>query len=39
MKTKSHKTNKVSIVTLGCSKNTVDSEVLQSQLANGGIEA
>jgi len=39
MKTKSHKTNKVSIVTLGCSKNTVDSEVLQSQLANGGIQA
>ena len=34
MKTKSHKPNKVAIVTLGCSKNTVDSEVIQSQLEN-----
>lgn len=39
MKTKTHKTNKVSIVTLGCSKNTVDSEVIQSQLASGGVDA
>lgn len=37
MKTKSHKPNKVSIVTLGCSKNTVDSEVLQAQLEAGDI--
>ncbi|PCJ66404.1 MAG: 30S ribosomal protein S12 methylthiotransferase RimO [Bacteroidetes bacterium] len=37
MKTKTHKPNKVSIVTLGCSKNTVDSEVIQSQLENGGV--
>lgn len=37
MKTKSHKPNKVAIVTLGCSKNTVDSEVIQSQLENGKI--
>ena len=37
MKTKTHKPNKVSIVTLGCSKNTVDSEVIQSQLESGGV--
>ncbi len=38
MKTKTYKPNKVSIVTLGCSKNTVDSEVLQAQLENGNIQ-
>ncbi|MCH2020854.1 MAG: 30S ribosomal protein S12 methylthiotransferase RimO [Saprospiraceae bacterium] len=32
MKTKSHKTDKVNVVTLGCSKNMVDSEVLMHQL-------
>ena len=32
MRTKSHKTPKVNVVTLGCSKNTVDSEVLMGQL-------
>lgn len=32
MKTKSRKQNKVNIVTLGCSKNLVDSEVIYSQL-------
>ncbi|MGB0851334.1 MAG: 30S ribosomal protein S12 methylthiotransferase RimO [Bacteroidia bacterium] len=37
MKTKSYKPNKVSIVTLGCSKNTVDSEVIQAQLENGNV--
>ena len=37
MKTKNHKPNKVSIVTLGCSKNTVDSEVLQAQLEAGDV--
>lgn len=37
MKTKSYKPNKVSIVTLGCSKNTVDSEVLQAQLEAGEV--
>lgn len=37
MKTKSYKPNKVSIVTLGCSKNTVDSEVLQAQLEAGDV--
>lgn len=32
MRTKTHKQNKINIVTLGCSKNLVDSEVLYSQL-------
>jgi len=32
MKTKSHKPDKVNVVTLGCSKNVVDSEVLMMQL-------
>jgi len=32
MRTKSHKNPKVNVVTLGCSKNTVDSEVLMGQL-------
>ena len=36
MRTKSRKTNKISVVTLGCSKNVYDSEVLMGQLkANG----
>lgn len=39
MKTKSYKANHVDIVTLGCSKNTVDSEVLLSQLRASNIEA
>ncbi|MFN3840997.1 MAG: 30S ribosomal protein S12 methylthiotransferase RimO [Cyclobacteriaceae bacterium] len=39
MKTKGHKNTKVNIVTLGCSKNTVDSEVLLTQLRGNGIEA
>lgn len=39
MKTKTHKPNKVSIITLGCSKNTVDSEVLQSQLTGGRVHS
>jgi len=38
MQTKSNKKHKVNIVTLGCSKNTVDSEVLMGQLAHGGID-
>ena len=38
MKTKTHKPNKVAIVTLGCSKNTVDSEVIQSQLSHANIQ-
>ena len=32
MKTKSLKQDKVNVITLGCSKNTVDSEVLLGQL-------
>ncbi len=38
MKTKSLKKQKVNIVTLGCSKNIVDSEVLYSQLKANNIE-
>jgi len=38
MKTKSVKKQKVNIVTLGCSKNIVDSEVLYSQLKANNIE-
>ena len=32
MRTKSIRTNKINVVTLGCSKNVVDSEVLMGQL-------
>lgn len=32
MKTRSHKEDKVNVITLGCSKNMVDSEVLMNQL-------
>jgi ribosomal protein S12 methylthiotransferase len=39
LKTKGNKTNKVNIVTLGCSKNLVDSEVLLTQLRGNGIDA
>ena len=36
MRTKSIKKNKINVVTLGCSKNVYDSEVLMGQLkANG----
>lgn len=36
MRTKSRKTNKINVITLGCSKNLYDSEVLMGQLkANG----
>ncbi|GAB4005504.1 30S ribosomal protein S12 methylthiotransferase RimO [Spirosoma migulaei] len=37
MKTKGVRTNKINIVTLGCSKNLVDSEVLFTQLKGNGI--
>ena len=36
MKTKGIRKNKINIVTLGCSKNTVDSEVLFTQLKGNG---
>jgi ribosomal protein S12 methylthiotransferase len=38
MKTKSLKKNKVNVVTLGCSKNTFDSEVLMGQLVANKFE-
>lgn len=38
MKTKSIRRDKVNIITLGCSKNMVDSEVLSGQLLASGIE-
>ncbi|HHP7241663.1 MAG TPA: 30S ribosomal protein S12 methylthiotransferase RimO [Cyclobacteriaceae bacterium] len=38
MKTKSLKNDKVNIVTLGCSKNLVDSEVIMTQLRGNGIK-
>lgn len=39
MKTKGNRKTKVNIVTLGCSKNQVDSEVLLTQLRGNGIDA
>lgn len=39
MKTKGNSKTKVNIVTLGCSKNLVDSEVLLTQLRGNGIDA
>lgn len=39
MKTKGNKSTKVNVVTLGCSKNQVDSEVLLAQLRGNGIDA
>jgi ribosomal protein S12 methylthiotransferase len=39
LKTKGNKRTKVNIVTLGCSKNVVDSEVLLTQLKGNGIDA
>jgi len=38
MKTKSIKKDKVSVITLGCSKNLVDSEVMMSHLQHGGYD-
>jgi ribosomal protein S12 methylthiotransferase len=38
MKTKSIRRDRVNIITLGCSKNMVDSEVLSGQLRANGIE-
>ena len=39
MKAKGNRNTKVNIVTLGCSKNLVDSEVLLTQLRGNGIDA
>jgi ribosomal protein S12 methylthiotransferase len=38
MKTKTLRKNKVNIVTLGCSKNLVDSEVIYTQLRGNGMD-
>ena len=38
MKTRTHKQTKVNVITLGCSKNLVDSEVLMGQLRAGDYE-
>lgn len=38
MKTKTQQKNKVNVITLGCSKNLVDSEVLMNQLEGNGFE-
>jgi ribosomal protein S12 methylthiotransferase len=38
MKTKASKKDKIAVITLGCSKNTVDSEVLMGQLQHGGYD-
>ncbi len=39
MKTKARKKDKVNVITLGCSKNLVDSEVLLTQLKGNDVEA
>ncbi len=39
MKTRPNSDKRVNIITLGCSKNTVDSEVILTQLRGNGIEA
>lgn len=39
MKTKGNKSTRINVVTLGCSKNQVDSEVLLAQLKGNGLEA
>ncbi|MCA6078983.1 30S ribosomal protein S12 methylthiotransferase RimO [Fulvivirga sedimenti] len=39
MKTKGRKKNRVNIVTLGCSKNLVDSEVMLTQLRGNNVDA
>ncbi|MFN8310622.1 MAG: 30S ribosomal protein S12 methylthiotransferase RimO [Chitinophagales bacterium] len=38
MKTKSFQKDKVSVITLGCSKNLVDSEVMMAHLRDGGYD-
>ncbi len=39
MKTKSYKKDKINIITLGCSKNVVDSEIMLTQLKGNSLEA
>ena len=38
MRTKSDSYKRVNVITLGCSKNLVDSEVLMGQLRAGGVD-
>jgi ribosomal protein S12 methylthiotransferase len=38
LKTKGNKKNRVNVVTLGCAKNLVDSEVMMAQLRGNGID-
>lgn len=38
MRTRTHKKNKVNVITLGCSKNLVDSEVMMAQLRGNDID-
>ena len=38
MRTKSTKKNKINVITLGCSKNVYDSEVLMGQLVANNME-
>jgi ribosomal protein S12 methylthiotransferase len=38
LRTKSHGNNKVNVITLGCSKNLVDSEVMMAQLRGNDID-
>jgi len=39
VKTKSYKKDKINIITLGCSKNVVDSEIMLTQLKGNSLEA
>jgi ribosomal protein S12 methylthiotransferase len=39
LKTKGQKQDKINVITLGCSKNLVDSEVLLTQLKGNGLDA
>lgn len=39
MKTKSYKKDKINIITLGCSKNVVDSEIMLTQLKGNNLNA
>jgi ribosomal protein S12 methylthiotransferase len=39
LKTKTLKKNRINVITLGCSKNIYDSEVLLGQLKGSGLDA
>ena len=38
MRSKNHKKDQVNVITLGCSKNIYDSEILMNQLSSNKIE-